>query len=114
MGITQWAIAERLGVDPDTIRNWEAGRTSIEVRHYPALIALLGYNPLPEPTSLGGAIQRARMSRGLSRKRLAALAGIDEASVRRMEEDTPRMAKPVQRSVLTVLGLQQQEGANTS
>lgn len=105
LGVTQWAIARQLGVDPGSVRNWETGRTSIELRYYPTLIGLLGYNPLPQPTSLGKAIQRARMTRGLSRKRLAVLAGLDEATVRRMEDDTPRMARRSVKAVREILEL---------
>jgi DNA-binding XRE family transcriptional regulator len=105
LGVTQWATAKLLGVDPDSVRNWETGRTSIDVRYYPALITFLRYNPLAEPTSHGKAIQRTRMTLGLSRKRPAALAGIDAATVKRIEHDMPRRAVRARRAICAVLGL---------
>lgn len=105
LALTQREIAARLGVDPDSVRNWEAGRTFIEVRYYPELIAFLGYNPLPQPRTPGEAIRRERMSRGMSRNGLADLAGVDEATVRRLEADTPRTALRPKQRILHALGL---------
>ena len=83
----------RLGVDQDSIRNWEIGRTSIEVRYYPALIEFLGYNPLPKPITRGESIRHARMTRGWSRRKLALVADVDEATVRRVETETKGVAR---------------------
>lgn len=80
-------VAIRLSVDPLTVGNWERGKTLIEVRFYPAIISLLGFNPLPQGQTPGERIRRARLGRGLSRKRLAALAGIDESTVAKLEAD---------------------------
>jgi transcriptional regulator with XRE-family HTH domain len=93
LGLTQKAVAAELAVDPDSVRNWEVGRTSIDVRNYPALIAFLGYNPLPIGNTPGEAIRRERMTRGWSRKGLAAVAGVDEATVSRVEADTKGTAR---------------------
>lgn len=87
LGLTQKVAAAKLAVGPDTVRNWESGRTSIEDRLVPGLIAFLGYNPLPEAHSFGKAIERERITRGWSRKNLAKRAGVDEATVKRVEED---------------------------
>ncbi len=97
-------MAVRLGADPLTIVNWELNNTAIEVRFYPAIIALLGFNPLPEGRTPGERIRRARLSRGLSRKRLAALAGIDEGTVAKIEADAPSPQLGPRRAVLRVLG----------
>ena len=45
------------------------------------------------------------MLRGWSRKRLAESAGIDEATVKRLELNTPRMAKRPMNQVLEALRL---------
>jgi transcriptional regulator with XRE-family HTH domain len=92
-GLTQKEAAVRLAVDADSVRNWEAGRTSIEVRYYPALIEFLGYNPLPQPMTPGESIRRERMTRGWSRRKLACVAGVDEATVSRIETDTKGAAR---------------------
>ena len=104
-GLSQKDVAARLGADPMTVVNWERNKTVIEVRFYPAIIALLGCNPLPEARTPGGRIQRARLSLGLSRKRLAALAGIDEASVAKLEADVTSPYPGPKRAVLRTLDL---------
>src|SRR3989442_3506119 len=58
--------AAQIGVDPNTVPNWETAGTEVEVRSYPALIQFLGYNPPPQAQPKGQAIGRARLSRGLS------------------------------------------------
>ena len=93
LGLTQKQAAVKLAVDAGSVGNWEISRTSIKTRYYPALIEFLGYNPLPEPTSPGQAIRRARMTRGWSRRKLACAAGLDEATVSRIETDTKGIAR---------------------
>lgn len=93
-----------LGAENDTVRNWEKRRTEPEVRFLPAVIAFLGYNPLPRPDTNGHALRRRRLSLGLSQERLATLAEVDEASVRRLEADTKGMARRVREAVRTVFG----------
>jgi transcriptional regulator with XRE-family HTH domain len=68
-----------------------------------AAIRFLGYNPLPSPTTNGERVARARIARGWSRKRLAAAASVDEATVRRIEEDAPRLARRSVGAVLAAL-----------
>lgn len=104
-GLSQKDVAARIGADPLTVVNWERGKTKIEVRFYPAIITLLGFNPLPEGPTPGKRIRRARVSRGLSGKRLAALAGIDEATVARIETDVESPFLGPKRAVLQVLDL---------
>lgn len=104
-GLSQKEVAARLGADPLTLVNWERGKTVIDVRFYPAIIALLGLNPLPEGQTPGERIRRARLSRGLSRKRLAALAGIDEATVAKLETDVASPFPGPRKAVLRTLDL---------
>lgn len=86
VGLTQNETAKRLGTNPWSLRNWETGRREIKVRFYPAVISFLGYNPLLGPRTLAERVTRTRISRGWSRKRLARESGVDEATIRRMEE----------------------------
>jgi hypothetical protein len=81
------------------LRNWERGRHGIEIRFFPAIIQFLGYHPWPTPRTRDEAVYRERMARGWSRRRLAELAGVDEATIRRLERDTPRMARRPLKSV---------------
>ncbi len=108
-GLLQKDAAAILDVDPLTVVNWELGKTGIEVRFYPAIIALLGFNPLPEGQTLGERLRRARMSRGFSKKRLAALAEIDEATVTKLETDAASPFPGPKRAVLRTLDLSESE-----
>jgi DNA-binding XRE family transcriptional regulator len=85
--------------------DWERGKYPASVRYYPTIIAFLDYNPLPEAETTGQRIKRARISRGLSRKRLAALAGVDEATVARVEHDAASPRRGPCQALLHALGL---------
>ena len=63
------------------------------------MIRFLGYNPLPLPITRGQRVSYKRIARGWSRKRLALEAGIDEATVRGIEQMSPRVGR---RAVLAV------------
>jgi len=102
-----------MGLDPESLENWERNRTRIAVRFYPALIAFLGYNPLPEARTRGEAVRRQRMTLGLSAERLAMMARVYPTTVCRLETDRPRMAKHPIAAVLQVLGLSGEAGTGT-
>lgn len=104
LSLTQKEVAARLAVDADSVRNWEAGRSSPAIRWLPAIIAFLGDNPLPQPATIGKQIRRERIARGRSRRRLAQIADVDEATVRRVEADTCRVARKLWCRVRAVLG----------
>lgn len=92
LGQTRKFAASLIGVDQESLKNWEGGKTEPTVGFFPRLISYLGYNPLPEEKKRGGRIRRERISRGLSRKALADAVGVDEATIKRMEEDVKGMA----------------------
>ncbi len=69
-------------------------------RFMPAVIQFLGYNPLPAPRSIAQRVAYERTARGWSRKRLASLASVDEATVQRIETGARRLAR---RSVSAIL-----------
>jgi len=110
LGLHQKQAAMRLGVDAESLRNWEAGRTSPGLRFYPTLIKFLTYNPLPEARTRGEFLERERISRGWSRKHAAKRLGMDEATVRRIEDDVPRLRR---RSVQALCGLVDENGARS-
>ena len=56
---------------------------------YPRIIKFIGYDPFPEPVTTGEALLAHRRRQGLSRKRLAAIIGIDEGTVLRLERGKP-------------------------
>lgn len=105
LGLNRKEAAAQIGVDSETLKNWHQDRTEPEVRSYPALIRFLGYNPLPEANTQGQAVRRERMTRGLSRDVLALKARVDEATIRRIESDTPHLGRRSTEAVLGVLEL---------
>lgn len=107
LDLEQKETAKRLGTNPGSLRNWEMNRRTVEVRFYPAIIAFLGYNPLPHPATRGQLIRYRRISRGWSRKRLAAKLGIDEATIRRIDGDMPRLGRRPVRALCALLGIEE-------
>jgi hypothetical protein len=107
LNLTRKAAAKRMGLDPDSLENWEKNRTRIAVRFYPSLIAFLGYNPLPEPRTRGEAVRRQRVTLGLSVGRLGTLERVYPTTVCRLESDRSKMAKRPISAVLRVLGMSQ-------
>ena len=105
MGLLQREVAAVLGTSKESVNNWETGRRRPNVRAYPAIIGWLGYNPLPEAGSRGEAVRRVGMTRGLSIKRLADLASVDEASVGQLERGNPRAFTNVAQKIWRVVGL---------
>ncbi len=86
LGLLQNEVAERLGLDECTIGNWEKDRTYPAVRYHPRIIGYLGYEPFPKAQSFGDRLRAKRQVLGLSQKRLAALIGIDDGTIRRYEQ----------------------------
>lgn len=106
LGLSRKAAAAAMLLDPESLENWEKNKTTPAVRFFPKLIEFLGYVLLPDPGTRGEAIARERICRGLSRKALARLAGVDEATVRRLEANRPRTAIRPMQAVCQFLGIQ--------
>jgi transcriptional regulator with XRE-family HTH domain len=84
-GLMQREVAERIGVDLTTYRNWERNHTSPRTRYLPAVIRFLGYTPYEPPESFGDWLRMVRRSAGLTQKQLAARIGVDPSTVRGWE-----------------------------
>jgi transcriptional regulator with XRE-family HTH domain len=78
-------LHERIGVYSSSVYNWEGNESTPVVRFIPAIQRFLGYNPLPRAVSLGTRLRAARMSLGLSQRRLASQLGLDPATIREWE-----------------------------
>ena len=63
--LSQSSVAQILEVNPNTILNWEKGHTEPPVEALPALLQLLGYDPLPKPKTLSERLLAKRRSDGL-------------------------------------------------
>ena len=65
--------------------NWERNKAEPEIQYYPAIYSFLGYDPFPEPKTLGERIITWRRRHGVTRKALAKRLGIDEAALAKRE-----------------------------
>jgi transcriptional regulator with XRE-family HTH domain len=73
--LLQREAAERIGVTACSVFNWENGVSTPDFRKLPAIIAFLGYNPVPEPTEEAERREWWRRSMGLSQKEAAGRLG---------------------------------------
>jgi site-specific DNA recombinase len=89
--LRQRDVAKKLGVKASSVWNWENNCAKPELRWMPVIIEFLGYNPLPEATTLAEQLIRARFSRGLNQKEAAKQMGVDPSTLARWErgEHTP-------------------------
>lgn len=87
----------------ETVGHWEAGRVTPETRFIPAVHAFLGFCPHDPAWTFGERLRAAREAHGLSRRRVAALVGVDEATVARAERDVHGMARRSLAVVATLL-----------
>lgn len=74
-----------LGVSAATYLLWENDRAVVSIGFWPKILSFLGYDPLPQPQTLGERLFAARRMMGLSIKRIAVRFGADEATVARWE-----------------------------
>jgi DNA-binding XRE family transcriptional regulator len=98
-------VAGLLVATKDSVNNWEMGHVEPEFRFYPAIHEFLGYDPGPAAESLGEAVRQERLRRGWSIERLARVAGVDPATVSRMEQDRSGMARAPLSRIETALGV---------
>lgn len=84
-GLYQRDVAEEIGVHPSTIKNWEQSHADPALRHWPRLIAFLGFVPFEVGEALSERIRAWRTIHGVSRDALAATLGVDPSTVWRWE-----------------------------
>jgi transcriptional regulator with XRE-family HTH domain len=85
LGLQQTQVALLICVDKTTVMNWERGHRTPAIRHIPAIIRFLGYVPFSVGDSLPDRLKAYRRIRGLSRKSLARMLGVDEGTLWRWE-----------------------------
>jgi transcriptional regulator with XRE-family HTH domain len=83
--LRQEDAARALGVKTGTLRFWELGLNHVSVKHLPAIIQFLGYDPVPEVTSLPERIRAVRRRLGISQKELAKRFRMDLKTIRKWE-----------------------------
>lgn len=87
--LLQRDIAKIIGVSEDSVTYWENNRAQPQVRHYPAIIAFLGYYPFDHETeSVAGKVRKARYTKGYSYRQFGDMLGVDGSTVRCWEHST--------------------------
>ena len=81
----QREAAEQIGVDIATITNWELGHATPALRWLPGIIQFLGYDPQPQPETVGQALIRHRRGQSMSQLELARILGVDPSTLARWE-----------------------------
>jgi DNA-binding transcriptional regulator YiaG len=76
LGLTQREAATRIGVCRDALARWEVRPIVPDVHTMPAVIAFLGYNPLPTAQTFPELLLRTRRTLGLDQAALAALLSV--------------------------------------
>ena len=80
--MTQKELAERLGVNKDTIRFLENSQAKPSLAKVPKVIEFLGNDPFEEKTeNLGERIREHRRVQGLTQKKLAGQLGVDPSTL---------------------------------
>ena len=79
--LLQKQVADQIEVHEQTITGWERNATVPEIRHIPAIIGFLGYDPQPPAGSIPGRLAAVRRRLGLSQWKMAANLGIDPATL---------------------------------
>ena len=79
-------VAKLLGVDTNSVTNWEKNRTCPRMYLLPKIIEFPGYDPLQSnATTLGERIKQYRIQKGLSLRRLAEELGVDPGTLAKWE-----------------------------
>jgi len=65
--------------------NWENNWVSPAVKFIPAIIAFLGYNPLPPPVALPERLVWFRRCKGWTQEAFAKVLGVDQTTLARWE-----------------------------
>jgi len=85
LGLSQEQAANLIGVNTWTVLLWEQGRYAPTPRYFPNIIRLLGYDPWPQPRTIGERLRAERLRRGLTYRQLAAVLNVDPGSVPKWE-----------------------------
>lgn len=79
-GLSQPKLAALLRVDAATVLNWEKDRTEPPVTSYPAILRFIGYDPFPEPKTIGERMLAKRRAMGWTIREAANKLGVDEGT----------------------------------
>jgi transcriptional regulator with XRE-family HTH domain len=105
LGLLQREVAKEIGVTACTIQYWETNRVAPALRFRPRIASFLGHELITQrpPESLSEKLEARRKHLGLSRKKLAALLGIDPTSIAGWETEKHKPTKKSQELIKTFL-----------
>ena len=102
-------VAARMHVDAATLTSWSKGRGAPSATVWPSVIRFLGYDPRPEPTTVGEALKRYRGSAGVSQRTLAGRLHVDQKTLAWWEQG---IRMPQGKHLARVLSILKGEGLN--
>ena len=101
LGLLQKEVAARIGVDADTIMNWELNRRAPKIQYVPKIIRFLGYVPFSMGESFPEKLKAYRMLRGMTQQELADALGVVLPTVQTWEagihQPMPKMRERVEK-----------------
>jgi transcriptional regulator with XRE-family HTH domain len=83
--LLQKEVGQRIGGSVSDVWNWENNRVSPAVKFIPAIIALLGYNPMPQPSGFPERLVWFRQAKGWTQKAFANVLRVDPTTLARWE-----------------------------
>lgn len=100
LGLLQKDVAQRLGVDPSSVYNWENGRSSPKLSLMPQVLEFLEYVPIVSSSeSVGEKVKALRRLMGVRQEDLARHLAVDPSTLGRWERGE---GKPLPRHRLKV------------
>jgi transcriptional regulator with XRE-family HTH domain len=88
-----------MGVSTDTVVNWENGKTRPVAAQFRPVLAFVGYDPTPEPLTLGERLEAKRRLLGVTFAQVAGHLGWDPGTLTRYLNGTWRIS-PERRGAL--------------
>jgi transcriptional regulator with XRE-family HTH domain len=79
--LLQKDVGQRIGGSVSDVWNWENNRVIPAVKFIPAIIAFLGYNPMPKPEGIPAQLVWYRKGKGWTQKVFARALGVDQSTL---------------------------------
>jgi transcriptional regulator with XRE-family HTH domain len=97
LALHQKQVAEKIGVDEDTIYRWESNESKPQIKFFPAIIEFLGYSPFIIANSPAVSLLLYRQLHGLSQRRLAKRVGTDPKAIGLSERGRRPLSKKLRK-----------------